>query len=220
MEVPAAIQNFATSTINCYPADLEVKIINGQTSINTPEPYFITSCEGDKSENLVVIDTKTPFSSGKFEEFKVAAWLTKDSIVYKKDNYETRTYNLAQIRDFKLNKQVLNSYYQMASPYLKFVGPILLILSFIGIYLGYNFRLIYLLLLSSIIWLLGKMFKYTLGYNQAYKVGLHAITLGLMVELTVSLTSQWTKFYGFPFMVSIITLAVVIFNLFLPKKSS
>lgn len=217
IEVPATVQNFAQSVINCYPKDLEIKITNGQVSINAEEPYFLKSCEG---QNLGVIDTKISFSTSKFDEYKVPAWVTKDSIVYKKSNVETSTYSLSRMKDFTLNQQVINSYYKMFSPYLKFVGPILLLLSFIGIFLIFDFRLIYLLLLASIIWLLGKIFKQTLGYGQAYKVGLHAITLGLIVELIVGLTNRWTHLYGFPFMVSILTLGVITVNLFLPKRGS
>lgn len=226
IEAPTALQQFASSVTNCFPKDLEVKITNGQVSTNTKEPYFISSCEGDHSQKLAVIDTKTPFSSEKFAEYKVAAWVTKDSVIYQKNNVESRTYSLTKIKDFKLNKQVLTSYQKMFEPYLKFIGPILLLLSFVGIYLTYNFRLLQLLLLASLIWLLGKIFKYTLSFGQSYKISLYAITLGLIVDLVVSLTSRWTYFHGFPFMVSILTLAVVLVNLILlasptggPKKA-
>ncbi len=217
IEAPKAIEGFAQNISNCYPKDLEVKIQNGQASSNTQEPYFISSCDQDKTP-LIVIDTKTPFSSTQFNNYKVAAWVTKDAVIYKKDNYETRTYSLTKVNDFKLNKAVINSYYKMFSPYLKFVGPILLVLSFAGIFLSYDFRLLHLLLIASLIWLLGKLFKHSLSYGQSYKLGLHAITLGLIVELVANLTRYWTHFYGFPFMVSILTLAVVTINLFLLKK--
>lgn len=217
IEAPKQLQKFAQDTINCFPKDLEVRISNGQAGINAKEPYFIASCEDSNSQNIAVIDTKT-FSTEKFNEYKVAAWITKDSVVYKKNNLETNTYSLAQIRDFTLNKEVINSFYKTLSPYLKFVGPILLLFSFLGLYLAYDLRLIQLLLLASLIWVLGKLFKRVLTYSQSYKLGLHAITLGLIVDLVISLTSRWTNFYGFPFMVSILTLGVVTINLFLPKK--
>lgn len=220
LDTPKVLNSFAENIINCFPKDLEFTITNGKASANISEPYFISSCEGDKKEKVAVIDTKTPFSLDKFNEYKVAAWITKDSIVYKKGSYETRTYTFNKVKDFKLNREVLNSYFKMASPYLKFVGPILLILSFIGIFLSYDFRLIYLLFLASIIWLFGKIFKQTMGYGQAYKVGLHAITLGLIVDSLVNLARPWTNFSGFPFMVSILTLGIVIVNIFLPKNTS
>ncbi len=217
---PKKIQEFAGNLVNCYPKDLEINIKSGQASVSATEPYFIKSCEGDKSQNLVVIDTKTPFSQTQFDKYKTLAWVSKDSVIFHKNDLETRTYSLNKMKDITLNKTVLDSFIQTLNPYLKFVGPILLFFSLIGIYLSYIFRLIYLLLLSSLIWLLGKLFKYNLGYIQAYKLGLHAITLGLFVELLVDLTAHWTGFYGFPFMVSIFTLAAVMVNLFLPKKST
>ncbi len=217
IEAPVQLQGFVQDTINCFPKDLEVKITNGQVNINAEEPYFISACKG--GAYLAVIDTKTPFFSDKFDQYKVAAWVTKDSVIYKKDNVESRTYSLAKIKDFKLNKEVLNSYQKMLEPYLKFIGPILLLLSFIGIYLAYSFRLLQLLLLASLIWLLGKIFKHTFSFGQSYKISLYAVTLGLIVDLVVSLTSRWTYFHGFPFMFSILTLAVVTVNLLLPKKT-
>lgn len=221
IEAPKALQGFATDVINCFPNDLEVKITSGQVTINAPEPYFISDCKAtDNKQNLVVIDTKTPFTSSQFEEYKVAAWVTKDSVVYNRNNYETRSYSLTKINDYKLNKEVLNSYYNMATPYLKFIGPILLLLALAGIYLSYDFRLIHLLVIAVLILVMGKIFKQNLGFSQSYKLGLYAITLGLIVDLIVGITGQWTHFYGFPFMVTIITLAVVLVNLLLPKKAS
>lgn len=214
---PVQLQGFAQEIIDCYPKDLEVKVTNGQISINGEEPYFISSCEG--GAYLAVIDTETAFSSDKFDQYKVAAWITKTDVVYKKSEVETRTYSLAQVKDFTLNQGLLNALYQQVSPYLKFVGPILLILSFVGLYLAYILRLIHLLLVASLIWLLSRIFKQTPGFRQSYKIGLYAITLGLIIDLVVSLTSRWTNFYGFPFMVSTLTLSVVIANLFLPKKT-
>lgn len=218
IEAPKAISEFATQIINCFPKDLEVKITNGQVSINALQPYFVSSCEKTNNQTLLVIDTETPFSSAKFEDYKTAVWVTKDSFIYKANNNETRSYSLTKIKDFKLNKDVLNSYFNMASPYLKFVGPVLLLLTFISIYLSYDFRLIHLLIIALLVWVLSKIFKLNINYVASYKIGLYAITLGLIVELIVSLTSVWTHFYGFPFMVTILTLAVVLVNLLLPAS--
>lgn len=217
-DAPSTLQGFVTSVINCYPRDLEIKIIKGQVSINAAEPYFVSSCDLNK-QTVLVFDTKTPFSAAQFDNYQAAAWVTKDAIIYKKSGIETRTYNLNKIADFKLNKTVIDSYYQMLSPFLKFIGPILAFLAFIGIYLSYTFRLLYLLLIASLIWLLGKIFKVSLEFGHSYKVVLYAITLGLILETLVNLTSFWTHFNGFTFMVSILTLAVVFINMILPKKT-
>lgn len=217
VEAPKAIQGFANQIINCFPKDLEIKVTNGQAAINTKEPYFISSCDG-KNQKLVVIDTKTPYSVEKFAEYKANAWLTKDALVYKNSSVEMRTYKLTNVKNFKLNKEVLNSYLNMATPYLKFVGPVLSILTFIGLYLSYDFRLIHLLIIATLILVLGKIFKQETSFGTSYKLGLYAITLGLIVDIIVGLTGRWTGIYGFPFLVTIITLVVVPVNLFLPNQ--
>lgn len=219
IETPKAIQDLAQNVINCYPKDLEVKIQNGQATTSAQQPYFVKSC--DNNQSILVIDTKTPFSQTQFDSYKTAVWITKDSVVYKKSNFENRSYSLNKMKDFTLNKEVINSYYKNFSPYLKFVGPVLFLLSFLGIFLSFNFRLLHLLLLASLIWLLGKLFKNTVSYGQSYKLGLHAITLGLIVDLLINLVRPWTHFYGFPFMVSVLALGVVIVNLkptFFPRR--
>lgn len=220
IETPIQLKKFAQDTINCYPKDLEIKITNGKTAVNVKEPYFIASCGSNDNQNMVIIDTKTPFSAEKFNEFKVAAWITKDSVVYKRNNLETRSYSFANIKNFKLNREVLNSYQTMFLPYLKFVGPILVLLAFTGTYLSYDFRLIHLLIIAALILVLGKAFKQNLGFGQSYKLGLYAMTLGLGVDLVVDLTARWTHFYGFPFMVTILTLAVVLVNYLKPTLLS
>lgn len=221
-ELPNQLQTVIKETVNCYPEDLEIKISSGQVTTNVQEPYFIDSCEIESEANqpLLVIDTNTPFSKTQLDQYKTVAWLTKDSIVYKKSNLETRSYSLTEIKDFKLNKTSVDSLSSMISPWLKFAGPALMFLAFIGIYLSYDFKLIYLLALAAVIWLLAKIFKKTLPYGQSYKLGLHAITLPFLVELVINFTSKWTNFSGFPFMFTLIALGVIFFNYFKPISQS
>lgn len=217
VEAPKAIKGFVQDTIDCYPKDLEIKINNGQATSSAKEPYFV-SCKS--AQALLVIDTKTPYSSDKFAEYKADAWLTRDTIVYKENNIANKTYNLAKVKDFKLNQQVISSFQKQYEPYLKFVGPVLLLVAFVGIYLFSTFQLIHLLIIALIVMLLSKSFKQNLSFRSSYKISIYAITLGLIVDLMVSLTGRWTHFYGFPFMLTILTISVVTVNLFLPKNKS
>lgn len=221
MEVPVKLENFIQETINCFPRDLEIKINNGIVSTNKTEPYFISSCEPTgKNINLFVVDTKTPFSIEKFAEYKVAAWVTKDAVFYTQNSNETRSYSLRQVTSYQLNQNTLRSYTNIINPWLKFVGPVLMIAALFGIYIAYLFRLIYLAIVSLIIWLLSKAVKKNFTYAASYSVSLHAITLGLIVEFIVNQTAKFTNFSGFPFMVFILTIGVVIVNLFINKKSA
>lgn len=218
IETPKVLRNLIEDTINCYPKDLEIKISKGLISTNVKEPYFLTNC--GSNANFAVIDTKTAFSQEKFKEYNTKVWLTKNSIVVKDDDYQTRLFSLIQVDNFSLNKESLTSLHKQFAPYLNFVGPILLFLALVGISILYLFRLIQLLLTASLIWLLGKLFKHKLNFSSSYKLGLFAATLGLIVDLIVNATSKYTAFYGFPFMFTAITLGVVVVNLFLPAKKA
>ena len=159
IETPILMQNLAKDTLNCFPNELEIKISKGVVSTNVEEPYLISSysCNiftdvanmAGTSFNFAVIDTKTPFSQAKFEEYNASIWLTKDSLVVKDRNYSTRLYSLTQVDNLTLTKNSIESVYNKFSPYLKFVGPILLILAFLVILLVYLFKLLQLLLTAS-----------------------------------------------------------------------
>lgn len=218
IETPTLVQNFAKDTLNCFPKDLEIKIINGEASTSAKEPYFIENCNSIVSK--IVIDTKTPFSQSKFDEYHATAWLTKDSLITKNGSSQMKLYSLKEVDNFTLNKETINSFYNKFSPYLKFVGPALLVVTFLGIFIFSLFRLLQLLLTASLIWLLGKIFKHELNFSSSYKIGIYAATLGLIVDLVVSITSKYSGFYGFPFMFTVITLGVVIINLFLPRRTT
>lgn len=222
IETPKIIQDYIQKTINCFPDDLEIKISGGEVSTNVEEPYFITDCDplsGVGGMKIAVVDTKTPFAQAKFEEYNTLVWVTKDAVSIKDKDYQTRIYSLKGAQDFTLTKQSINSFYNKFSPYLKWVGPVILALTFFGIFIVYLLRLSQLLITSSLIWLLGKIFKHELNYSTSYKVSLFASTLGLIVDLIVSTTSQYTHFYGFPFMFTFLTLGIVVINLFLPKRT-
>ena len=218
LAIPTRIQQGLKDTLNCYPQELAIKVSNGQVTTNVQEPYYFKPCSFISTESDWVIDTKTPYTPQKFEEYKTPFWLTKDSIVYKKSTQEIRIYTLSEVKDFKVDKTLVNSIFDKISPYVKFIGPALLVFAGLGIYLMNLLRLIHLLILSAIILFLGKIFKKKLTYQQSYKVGLHALTLGLIVQLVVGLTTNWTHFSGFPFMITGIALGIVIINVFKPKK--
>lgn len=223
IKLPGQAKDWINTSIEKFPADLQIKFQNGQAITNVQQPYFIPL--SDKSvattsadyQNLVVIDTKTSFSASKFNEYKTAIWLTKDSFFYQ-DRNGIKAYELSKVKDFTLDKNFIKDLAQKINPWLKWLGPALLILSFIGLYISNSLRLIQLLVIALLILLLGKLLKWNLNYKTSYKISLYAITLGLSVELLIGVTEIFTKFHGFPFMFTLITLGVVFINLNSSRK--
>lgn len=215
-EAPKALKKSADELINCYPDNLEVNISKGEASTSAKQPYFL-SCDKSKpaSESaFLVIDTNTPFSKEKFDEYKTPMYLTKNALVARKNDIETNTYSLEKVRDLKINKNEINNLYKKALSYFIYIGPGLLSIVSIFIYIGYISRLLYLLALSPLIFLISNYYmKKNLSYFQIYKTSLFAIIPALSVELLLDLTKPWTHFGGFPFMFTIITLGIFYINL-------
>lgn len=219
------ITKFMNEAAGIYPQELVVRIQKGQVSTNVKEPYFVSVPKSGGSatvESILVIDTKTPFSTSQFNQYKAVVWLTKDSIFYKSNNSsEVKAYDLSKVDNFTIDKTFVNSLVAKITPWTKFIGPVLGLLVFIGVYLSYDFRLLYLLFFAFVLWLLSKAFKKELSYGKSYVMGMYAISLGLIVETVLGLVSGWTHFSGFLFMFTIISLGVVFVNyLQSPSKKS
>lgn len=215
------VETFVNQIEEAYPSELEVKIQNGKVSTNVQEPYFISLPQDknrtteDTTANLVVIDTKTPFSITQFNQYKAIAWVTKDSVFLKSDNNgQIRTIDLSKVSDMSIDKAFVVSLFEKFSPWLKLITPLAILGILLGVYLLHTGRLVYLLFLAIVIWVLAKLLKRPLTYSGSYKVGLYAITLGFLIELL----SDFVHFSGFPFMFTLITLIVVSVN-FLPTRS-
>lgn len=187
--------------LNYYPDNLEVAVKAGKVSTNVPEPYFIklpaefkdgnqgtgTRPAAKDMENLLVIDTKTPITIDLFNSYKTAAVLGYDSFAYD-DNGAIKIQSLDQSLNGVVTKAKFSDMLNKVMPYLKILSfvllPIVFIFSFMGFALGY---LLYLIFGALVIWIMAKVMKKDLGYGKSYQLGLHAITLGVILEATVFL---------------------------------
>ncbi|HSW48424.1 MAG TPA: DUF1189 family protein, partial [Candidatus Saccharimonadales bacterium] len=212
------INVFIDKTITSYPSNLDLNIKNGKLSTNVKEPYFITF-SGDKNQkdevqNFAVIDTKTPFSVTQFNKYSTLAWVTSDSILVKDKNQgELKAIDLTKVQDFTLNRNSVNTFASKATPWLKLLLPIVTVGIVVGLFIVNMFLMVYILFVAILIWVVLKLIKKPLSYGEAYKVGMYAITLELLVGVVVA----FLHLTGFPFMSIIITLLVVAFN-FLPAE--
>lgn len=208
------VSNFLNQAINFYPEELKIKIKNGKVSTNVQEPYFIPLTlnldRKTSSVNLAVIDTKTPFSTAQFNKYQTIAiaWITSDSVVTRDDKGQIRIYDLAQVSDLTINKQLVDTLLTKITPWFKLITPLVVTGILFGFFLLNALRLIYLLILAILVLLLTKIIKKPLSWRNSYKVGLYAMTLGFFVEIALG----WFRLSGFPFMFTLITLLVVLVN--------
>lgn len=197
------------AAVNYYPDELRVQIAGGQVSTNVPEPYRIPLPAGaGPPTNLLVIDTRTPFSIEQFNRYDTTAWLTRDAL-HVRDQRGVQTQDLSQIGDVTIDKGVARAVGEAIRPWLGLIAPALLPFAFIGLYVLYVLRLLYLLLFAFVIWLVLRIFKRPAGYGLAYKTGLYAMTLPLIVDTLLALTEVSVPI---PFFFSRLVLVVLSVN--------
>lgn len=219
IKVPQQIKDFINQTISSIPEDLEVSIDNGQVSTNKQEPLFLpfpqfdNQIPQDNLNNLLVIDTQTPFSATQFGQYKTLFWLTKDSLFYQNREFDQRSIDLSKSDNFIINRNVITDWIGKINPWLNLLGPILILLVFTGLFLGFSFNLVYFIFLAILIFFLASIFKWGLSYPEAYKTAIYSSTLSFFVDLILFNTGLYTGFFGFPFLFTLTSLCVTTINL-------
>lgn len=217
------VDEIAPKALNYYPDNLEVAVKSGKVSTNVPEPYFIkmpadlkntdqrtgARTQTGELENLLVIDTKNPITIDLFNNYKTAAVLGYDSFAYY-DNGAMKIQSLDQSINGVATKAKFAEMLNQFMPYLRVASFILVPIMFIFLFFGFIVgNLIYLIFGAFMIWIAASAMKINLTYGKSYQIGLHAITLGVILEATV--------FYFYPsleftFLFTIIMLAIVWMN--------
>lgn len=225
VKVPEEVRNFISQSINSFPADLEVAIDEGQVTTNAAEPFFVPFPEGngevrgENLNNILVIDTKTPYSATQFNQYKTLLWLTRDSLFYQNREFDQRSVDLSKVENFKINRGFVENLAEKASPWLNFIGPVLILMVFVGLILGFSFKLVYFLFLAVLIYFISSIFKWGLNYSASYKTAILSSTLSLFVDLILFNTGIYTGFYGFPFLFTLTSLCIATINLQNSDKS-
>ena len=219
VQIPREIRSSINQAATSYPSDLEVSLDDGQVTTNATEPYFVPFPEmGEDSQysglnNILVIDTKTPFSSAQFNQYKTLAWLTKDSLFYNNREFDQRSLDLSEFDDITVNKAFVGDLLSKVNPWLNYLGPALILFTFIGLFIGFSFSLVYFLFLAVLIFFLSGIFKWGLNYSASYKTAIYASTLGFILDLVLLHTGVYTGFYGFPFFFTLTALCITTINL-------
>lgn len=219
IKVPQKIRDFVAQTIDSTPNDLVVTIGNGQVSTNQQEPLFIPLPQTDNEvredtlNNILVIDTKTPFSATQFNQYKTLLWLTRDSLFYQNNELDQRSLDLSKFDNITVNRNTLEQWVGKINPWLDFFGPVLILLVFVGLFIGFSFNLLYFLILAVLVFFLSSIFKWGLNYSGSYKTAVFSSTLSFFIDLILFNTGIYTGFYGFPFFFTLTSLCIATINL-------
>lgn len=219
IKAPQEIKSFVNQSIMSFPSDLQIGVEDGQVTTNAQEPFFVPFPQLDYEteygdlNNILVIDTKTPFSAAQFDQYKTMFWLSKDSLFYQNREYDQRSIALTEFDNIKIDRPFVQSLADKADPWLNWIGPGLILLTFLGLFLGFSFNLTYFLFLAVLIFFLSSIFKWGLSYSASYKTAIYSSTLAFIVDLIIFNTGLYTGFFGFPLLFTLTALCISTINL-------
>lgn len=184
-----------TQAPQLYPAELEINIKDGLLTINQPEPYFIPlkadlfpeeikkGLNNQPIQNIIVIDTQAQATD--IRAYQTFALLTQTDVAFFGDQGEIRVQSLEEIKDFTLNRQLINDLWIKIIPYFSYIIPGLIALMILFLpaltILG---QFIYLLLFSITAWIVARLWKNKeIDYKKALQINLHAITLPALIVI-------------------------------------
>lgn len=154
----------------------EISITDGEVSIKEPQPYSIKNPKGDKV--LAIIDTTGKINS--LEKNGPYCLLTKNALIIRKSEVETRTYSLSQIKNFVLTSDRLTTWIRIFKKvFVAAIYPIAVFSSFIT-------RIIQALIYAAIGLLFASWCRITLTYKSLIRMAVVAVTPCIIIKTVIA----------------------------------
>ncbi|OGK52363.1 hypothetical protein A2966_01695 [Candidatus Roizmanbacteria bacterium RIFCSPLOWO2_01_FULL_41_22] len=202
-KIPQFVSQIKERAKGLYPKELIITIKNGNLRTNVKEPYYIDLPEltqnnvPDQFEHLVAFDTKGRVDD--FKKYHTLFLVTRNAVVYPdRQQQSMSTYRVSyfdEVKNFILDQTLYQNFINKLLPYLDYLQPLLVVFAVVGIFifpvLGASFvmtgHLIYLLIMSVLLWLIAKVFKNHLSYKKVFQLSIHGLTLPIVVVFLLGL---------------------------------
>ena len=148
-----------------------------------------------EDQEIFIVDTSGKTTEDILNKYDSGVYLSATKMVYKKGSAETRTINLSEYKGINFTRtnliKLINS----------FTIPILLIVTLIGLFLIYVFKLIGVFTLSVIALIINKILKTGIDYQNIFKISIYAIALPTVIDLVldifkIEIPYFWVIYYG------------------------
>ncbi len=197
-KIPNFVNEVKTSAQNFYPKELVVKVQDGLISTNVKEPYYL-DLPKMVDKHFITIDTKAKAED--ILKYKTVILVTKDSVVSFDKESSYRVYPLNELNkdntqtNFVIDKNGYDTIVAKLLPYLNFLPTLAIVLILLSIivwpFIAASFallgKLIYLFFITIIVWLISKLLKSKLEFGKIYQMGMHAITIPVILVLIFNL---------------------------------
>ncbi|NOG60378.1 MAG: DUF1189 domain-containing protein [Proteobacteria bacterium] len=169
----------------------EITIIDGQASIKEMQPYYID--DPKTGQHIAVIDTKGTINS--LEQTDAVILLTKTSVIFEKNQIETRSFDLSEVGDVVIDRALISSWVEATKSWFAvFMYPFALAGS-------YLYRIIQMLIYAAIGLLFVSICKAELEYTQLLRLSVVAVTPSIIINTLLWMSGTNLPFAGFMYFI-------------------
>ncbi|MFZ2663958.1 MAG: DUF1189 family protein [Patescibacteria group bacterium] len=208
-----------------YPDDLVVNIKDGSWSINKPEPYIIPLPEFSKTEENIGIDNIIVFyKQGTIDDFnnsKTFALVNESNILTREGSSGIKVYPIKDFPNVDVDKTKVVEGVDKVYGYVKYVPFFLPLILLVGEML-FNYlgsKLIYILWISLAVYLLSLLKKSKVNFKSACRVGVHTMTIPIILETLIGLFVPGVSTYPWYFILNILLSFIVLDKVFKKKET-
>jgi len=211
------LQNLGPEVIERFPEGLIITIKDNQISTNSSGsvaiPFDLGSSTLKLPTNFLVIDTANPFDETRFKNASTVLYLTKDTIYAANEDGGIEQSEKVEIPDVVIDRASVLRWSHDLVPLLSWL-PFVFVFAifFAGLWLS-SLVLMELILGALVIMLASRARGVALSYKESYQIGLHAITLRLLLGIVAVLGSGLLAAFVFiPFLGVVISFIIFWIN--------
>lgn len=181
-------QNVLAQFRNIYPSDLVITSKNNEWAINKPQPVVLPfpifkDDVADFPKNFIVFDKNGTVADVTAHDTLV---LVNEKNILVHNTRKLEVYPIKEIPDGQFTKQRLDQALDNLEKLMELIEFIVvLFLALVIIFYNFIFRLIYLIFVGAFIWVLGHIVESKYKLSQAYRIGIHTMTLPIVVQLMI-----------------------------------
>jgi len=183
------VNNDAPAVVDQVP---EITITDGQVSIEEPEPYYIK--DPDSGDVIAIVDTTGIIKS--LEDPNAICLLTKTNIMWRQGEFEIRTIDLSEVKNFVLNSERITGWLHTTE---KFLAIIIYPFALLGSYL---YRIVQALIYATVGLLFALWCKVTLSYATLLRLAVVAVTPCVLVKTILGIAGVHLPYAGLIYLVA------------------
>lgn len=183
-EMNKTISELVTQAKSAFPVDLKFTSNNNEWNVNRPMPFIVpmpedTESAEDTPKNLIVFDKEGTIED--LDRYETLIIVNKTNLITR-DSQGVRAYPLKELPNGEIGKAQFDGFIDQLAKFAKVLPYIVFAAIFLGMIFYYLvLRAGYLLLIAVLVLLMSRINKTNLDFTNSFKVGLHAMTLPVVL---------------------------------------